>query len=142
MSSKKLELKSFHICDKAFFSEDKKLNVIGVFDQIFADTFPITHPFMSLATLFEGPSDQSFEIEYSILGPDKKVILPEKKVNVELSHSGKSNFVLNIPMLTFQKAGNYSFQTSYKKELLGSAELNVIEVRGGAQNGSKGKPVN
>lgn len=142
MSSKKLELKSFIICDKAFFSEDKKLNIIGIFDQIFADTYPVTHPFMSLATMFEGSANQSLAIEFGILGPDKKAIVPPKKVNVVLSTTGKSNFVLNIPMLSFKEGGIYTFQAVHNKTVLGSTELNVIQVRGGAQNGSKGKSVN
>lgn len=43
-----------HICEHAFFSEDKKLSVLEIFDTINASSFPANHSKLSLAINVSG----------------------------------------------------------------------------------------
>ncbi len=94
MADNNLILQSVFICEKAFFSEDKKLNIICIFDQVFTSQFPTPYVF-SLATVIKGNPKQKVELKIEGKSSNGENILQVRDVNVILSDSGSTNLVVN-----------------------------------------------
>ena len=100
-----VKLNYLHICENAFFSEDKKLNIIGIFDAISTSQVPAMHPSFSIAFNFSGYSaDKIFELH--ITSPSGEVIAKAPvKLNQNVPFGKAANFVINIVGLVFKEKG-------------------------------------
>ncbi|HJQ85319.1 MAG TPA: hypothetical protein VKA21_14635 [Candidatus Binatia bacterium] len=66
------------LADGANVSREGKLNLLGIFDTIFARTFPTTHPQMQLVLRFEADPAESGSartVEVQLVAPDGRVVL-------------------------------------------------------------------
>lgn len=65
------------LADAANVSREGKLNVLGVFDTIYARQFPTVHPHMALVLRLEAASDEEgpHDIEVQLVAPDGTVLV-------------------------------------------------------------------
>ena len=109
-----LNIEIFTLCDAAADYQGR-LNILGVFDTIFAAQFPAVHPFCSVALRIRFPSIEQGEhqLKMHIVDDDGTLLMPplEGKFKVEMpgnSRMGAINLVLNLGQLRFAKLGEYS----------------------------------
>jgi len=102
------------LADAANVSREGKLNVLGVFDTIYARTFPVAHPQMQLVLRFEGEAEEagtSRPLEVRLVAPDGEVLArvpvamtiprPETGERVRVDH------ILAFANVTFAHPGRY-----------------------------------
>ncbi|MEX0622000.1 MAG: hypothetical protein WD187_03365 [Candidatus Woykebacteria bacterium] len=118
------------LCDSAFLSIDRKVNIIGVFETINAQKFPVTHPkFVIVGSI--APSKKEFKMSLnvvdkesgsSILGDihEREVKLPEDK-------GQNFNFIVEVINTNFTHPGAYTIEIKIDGEILGEIPLRLVE---------------
>src|SRR3972149_10995469 len=101
------------LCDYAFVSIDRKVNIIGVFETINAQKFPVTHPkFVIVGSI--APSKKDFKMSINIV--DKKTgstvlgDVHERQVNLPDEKAANFNFIVEVINTNFSHPGEDSIQ--------------------------------
>ncbi len=124
------------LADAANTSKDGKLNLMGLFDTLFAGAMPVTHPSMQLVLRIRAePSetDRQHELEIRCMDEDGQELF---KVAGEFSVQGAPgkaatfNHVVGISNLTFQKFGGYTLPIFINRDLKRTVELEVVKAEG------------
>jgi hypothetical protein len=119
------------LCDYAFLSVDRKVNIIGVFETINAQKFPITHPkFVIVGSI--APTKKKFKMKLNIVGGSSEApILGDiQEREVDLPEDGKKqnfNFIVEVINANFAKPGVYKVEISIDGETIGSIPFRVVE---------------
>jgi len=122
------------LADGANVERGGKLNLLGVFDQVYADKFPYFHPEMYVVVrLTAGPAEfgrkKSFEI--SLLDPDGKLIGTMKGKGEVPQPANATRASLEIVMrlvnVPFEKSGHYAVSVLVGGDEKASIPLEVIE---------------
>ena len=105
------------LADAANVSREGKLNVLGVFDTIYARSFPVAHPHMHLVLRFEsGPAEAgtTCRLEVQLVAPDDTVMArlpvamavppPETGERVRVDH------ILSFTNVVFERPGRYGLR--------------------------------
>lgn len=127
------------LADHANTSENGKLNVLGMFNQVYSDSFPYQHPLMfCIVQLTAKPSEfgKKKQIEVVLLDPDGKTLgtikgeatvpkpnVPGKRAQVEIIIR-----LLNVP---FQSPGDYAFSILVGGDEKWSIPVTAVERKGG-----------
>jgi hypothetical protein len=105
------------LADAANVSREGKLNVLGIFDTVYARTFPVAHAQMQLVVRFEGDAAEggstcAFEVQ--LVAPDggvqarvpvtMSVPRPETGERVRVDH------ILTFANVGFQQPGRYALR--------------------------------
>jgi len=103
------------ICDYASISVGEKINVMGVFDTIFAAQFPASHPQLFLAIRVQfGYEDRNTEMRVLVRlenedGQKSFEATPVGKIgDVPPGEVGNSNLIMQLANLSFPAPGRYS----------------------------------
>src|SRR3972149_9446630 len=118
------------IADHAFLSIDKKLNVIGIFENINAARFPVTHPKFVVVGSIE-PSKKEFKMSVVIASGEGRPIMdnvPEQNISLPAAADRNFNFIVEIINPTFPKAGDYEVQILVDGRRIGGVPLKVLEA--------------
>ena len=121
------------LCDHAFLSVDKKVNIIGVFETINAHKFPITHPkFVIVSSI--APTKSKFKMKLNIAGKDtENPILgdiKEREVNLpETEKKQNFNFIVEVINANFSKAGEYKVEILIDDKVMGEIPFKVLESK-------------
>lgn len=122
------------LADAANTSNDGKLNLMGLFDTLYAGAMPVTHPSMQLVLRIRAePSetDRQHELEIRCMAEDGEELF---KVTGEFSVQGPPgkaatfNHVVGISNLTLQKYGGYTFPIFINRDLKRTVELEVAPL--------------
>jgi hypothetical protein len=117
------------VCDMVI--EDKitnKKTIVGAFTDIWAHSFPCTHPAMGVYFCLTD-AEGEYEIVLRLVNSDSGDLLAEAGLTVNIANRlGISDFGINLPMMTFMKHGRYEFQLHANKEFLGRKEFRVTKV--------------
>lgn len=105
------------IADYANTTADNKLNVMGIFTQVYSTNFPTIHPQMYLvAQLSASPAEygRKFKLGVKLLDADatKEVISFDGEVQVPVGENGQPaimNFIVSFVSVIFEKPGSYQF---------------------------------
>lgn len=101
-----MQVNFVHFCDRAFFSETKKLSVIEVFDIVTSPRLPALHPGFSLVLNISGEIEEETRVVINAPSGEEIYSLPIEK---DAFPEGKSNntVVINIVNFMFPEEGNY-----------------------------------
>ena len=120
------------LCDSAFLSIDRKVNIIGVFETINAQKLPVTHPkFVIVGSI--APSKKDFKMSINIV--DKKTgstvlgDVHERQVNLPDEKAANFNFIVEVINTNFSHAGEYSVQINIDGKAIGEIPLRVLESK-------------
>jgi hypothetical protein len=111
-----METEIFTLAD---FAQDNnsKLTIVGTFDSIHAQNFPVQHPACSVACRlrFSAKEVGSHDFRLRLIDSEgKEIIKPiEGNINLGAPPNGQFasiNIVINFNQLQFEKAGRYSFE--------------------------------
>ena len=123
------------LCDNAFLSIDRKVNIIGVFETINAQKFPVVHPKFVIVGSIE-PSKRNFKMSLNIIGEDEKPILgdiQEREVDLPAEAKGQNfNFIIEVINTNFIGPGAYRVQVAIDGKVIGEVPFKVLESKMGA----------
>jgi hypothetical protein len=120
------------VCDHAFLSIDRKVNIIGVFETINAQSFPVNHQKFTLVGSV-APSKDKFKMAIDIVAEDtdKSILkdVQERDVVLPPNNEGKNfNFIIEIINTVFPKAGYYLVKVVIDGEILSSQKLLLLQT--------------
>lgn len=121
------------LCDHAFLSIERKVNIIGVFETINAQSFPVTHnKFVLVGSIL--PTKDKFKMAVDIVSDETKTsVLTEKQereVVLPAENSGKNfNFIIEILNTQFPKKGVYNVDIIIDGKVISSQELVLAEAQ-------------
>jgi hypothetical protein len=120
------------LADSANVSQEGKLNLLGIFDTIYAREFPTAHPHMYLVLRFEAGADEAGTkpaLEVQFLGPDGEPLFRiPATLNVQRGVTGRAvgiDHVLALANLGFERAGRYAFRVLLDGRLAAEVPLAV-----------------
>lgn len=109
-----MEIEIFTLCDAAADYQGR-LNILGVFDTIFASQMPARHPFCSVALRirFQMTERGQHRLTLHIVDDDGNLVIPAivAAFSVEIpsnSQIASANLVLNLGQLQFKNYGEYA----------------------------------
>ncbi len=113
-----VKLNFLHVCENAFVSQDGKLSVVGIFNQIKAANFPAAHPKLSIVSSFAGDAGNYSEI-IEIVSPTGEIIARAENNEIGIEKSGGSaNFIANFIGLVFSLEGKYIIRAKVNGNVL------------------------
>lgn len=126
------------LCDYASVSREGKLSINGIFDELRIQKFPggIARAFL-VATINGMPNHQysltlkvEGENDGSPRGEASKSPLKDLALKAVTSPNGKSNLVIELINLGFEKEGDYRFKIYAGNQEVGSTLLKVFQKSG------------
>jgi hypothetical protein len=123
------------LADGANVSREGKLNLLGIFDTIFARAFPITHPQMQLVLRFEadpGESGSRRDVEVQLVAPDGRVLfrLPGA-MTVQQRATGdrvRMDQILTLNNVQLEHPGRYRFHVVVEGQVAAVLPLLVEQI--------------
>ncbi len=139
------------LADAATVDASGKLNVLGVFDRIHAQDFPVRHGRVSLVFRFSADVGElgAHDVLIRLSSPaGKEMLRLDGRMELGGGARGVSDgikvpHVLNLDGIVFPEAGRYAFDISVDGDTLYSLPLVLDEVRGpgpSPRSGSGGPP--
>lgn len=123
------------VCDHAMVSQDGKINIIGLFDEVRVSKFPGGIARLYLAAVLNGDKNQShkFSITLTKENTDKNLLNP---ISIEgfVGENGKINILIEILNIIFPKEGVYFINLYANGEKCTSTRLKVYPIK---ESGSK-----
>jgi len=120
------------LCDAATQDGSSKLNILGVFDTIFASQMPAVQPqcAVALRATFTADDEGQHKLALNFINADGHPIMPAMEIPVTIvlpadAHFLSLNFVVNIQQLRFPEAGLYSVDVLADGRSLASIPLQV-----------------
>ena len=129
----------FLTADYANITQDKKLNVMGIFNQIWSKSFPAKHSTFHLIIklcleLGEEPNRER-EIEIKLinedatwerpLGPPRNFKFPEERIP---GFTPEFNLILGVRDMVFPEPGIYQFVVLVDGEQKGMCTLGLVKI--------------
>jgi hypothetical protein len=114
-------------CDYASISSDGKLNLNGIFEQIFANSVPARHPQMYLVTKFRLPKGDH-KIAITLMQQDKVLAKSSIEKNVE-KESDSHTHLWSIANVNFESWDPIEVQVLMSGKQIYSNQLNLVELK-------------
>ena len=122
------------LADFASISEGNKLNILGIFTNIFAKKTPAVQPQMQLVTMFEFDGTETGDRNLKIVLVDEdggEIFSISGVMSIERGPAGRSTLlhqILNFNNMVFPKFGGYEFKILLDGNIVSNIPLNVLEV--------------
>jgi hypothetical protein len=123
------------LADSANVSQEGKLNLLGIFENIQARQFPVTHPSLALVFIITGDSGDvgsPHKLKVDFVNADGKSFLKvEGDIQFQKAPSGakpRANQIININGLPIEKPGRYEFKIIINGEERTSVPVDVLQV--------------
>ncbi len=126
-----MELLVLLVADYASVDEKRKLNVMGIFNNIYALKFPARHPEMYVIVklaAYPGEYGEKREITVKLLDEDanEELVNWSREIVIQEAPPGQNaeiNNILTVRDVIFKKPGTYEFLVLVDKDLKGSLPL-------------------
>jgi len=123
------------LADGANVTREGKLNLFGIFDTIFARTFPTTHPQMQLVLRFEAEAAEAGSrraVEVQLLdGEDRPLFRLPGAMTVERRAVGdrvRMDHILTLNNVQLERPGRYRFNVFVDGDLAAVVPLHVEQI--------------
>ncbi len=125
---KDLHVQFMTFCDYAMTSQEGKLSIIGIFDEVRVQQFPGGIASAALVAMIHGKPDTSYKL--TIKG-DKgaKNIFQPVELAIKTGMSGASHITINLNNVGFPEAGEYRFVIQHEEKEIAHTILKVIQVK-------------
>ena len=125
------ELQYAHICNYASIDNNGNANIMGIFSQINAISYPTNMSRFVVAVSLKSRlnTDKDFVFSVSIKSPDGKV---QKPLVTSLKNGGENNVMTvfaEINNYMFQTAGKYEVSIFMDDEMIKTISLNAMVVK-------------
>ena len=134
-----MEVKLALLADGANVSREGRLNLFGIFDILFARSFPTTHPQMQLVIRFEAAAEEANttrQVEIQLVASDGGILfrLPGA-LTVQQRGFGdaiRMDHVLTLNHVQFERPGRYRFDVLVDGQVAALVPLQVEEIAAAA----------
>jgi hypothetical protein len=123
------------LADAANVSREGKLNILGVFDAIYARSFPTTHPQMQLVLRFEAAPTESGatrSVEVRLVAPDGRVLFRVPgALAIQRGEAGEATRIdrlFSLSNVGFDQPGRYAIEVAVDGELAAAVPLRVEAI--------------
>jgi hypothetical protein len=124
------------LADAATIDASGKLNILGIFDRLSAEHFPVRHPHMVMVLRFTAGVDEAgqHDVEIVLRDPEgDEVVRVDGEMMLGPGSGGVANGVkvpqvLNIDGLVFPRSGRYGFDIRVDGDLHETLPLTVTDV--------------
>ena len=134
-----MQVKLALVADGANVSREGKLNLLGIFDTLFARSFPTTHPQMQLVIRFEAaPAEagSTRQVDIQLVADDGRVLfrlpgaltVPQRGFGDAI----RMDHVLTLNHVQFERPGRYRFDVLLDGQVAAAVPLQVEEVAAAA----------
>jgi hypothetical protein len=126
---KQLKTEIIALCDYALVDQLGKVSIMGIFDELRVEKFPggFIDKFL-VATIYGEPSKPyTLIVKLEKEGNGKNLLNPTI-VNITTSPNGKSNVIVRLANVGFEKEGDYRFLIYNGIEKVGETLLKVIRL--------------
>ncbi len=134
-----MEVKLALLADGANVSREGKLNLLGIFDTLFARSFPTTHPQMQLVIRFEAAAQEAGstrQVEIQLVAGDGSILfrLPGALAVQQhgLGDAIRMDHVLTLNHVQFERPGRYRFDVLVDGRVAAAVPLQVEEIAAAA----------
>jgi len=123
MSEPKLNF--IHLCDMAFLSQEKKLNIIGIFEHIYAHKFPITQQKMTVVANMSFPKPGKYPFSIEVLSTRKTEPLIKFQGEIDSQEAKNVNLIADFPQVGLPDQGDYLVKIEIEKKQLAEVPFKV-----------------
>jgi hypothetical protein len=131
-----MELTFLHVADYANVTVDQKLNVMGIFGSITANSLPTVHPEMHIVAQLSANASEygrHFKLSIKLLDEDasRELVSFNDEVTVPSGERGlpaRMNFNLRLVNVQFESAGTYEVVVLVDGDQKGSVPLEIIHT--------------
>jgi hypothetical protein len=125
-----MEIEIFTLADFAADYGSGKLTVSGTFDTIFSKTFPVVHPFCSIALRIRVANSEAGHHDFELRPKGLSVVEPVKgnmnvRPNPNADHT-TFNIVVNFNNLKFDKPGKFAFEFYFDNDFRSGLNLYAV----------------
>ena len=114
-----------HVCDYAFCAEGGKPCIIGIFNFIWAPTFPTNHPAMCVVATFQGRAHEVIPFSIEMVRPNGDVIA-RKDGTATASDDGGAFVSVNMVDICIPEEGRYCVRVSSGGQVLTSRSMRAL----------------
>ena len=122
-----LKLEIIALCDYADYSREGKVNLFGIFDEIYPQGLSGTYSRCFIAfTVIGQKNNHSYKIKVIVKDPQKKHIL-EQDVEATTGRNRKANFVFEVNSMQIPTKGIYTISLLHNQTEIGSTHFQVTD---------------
>ncbi len=139
-----MEWKAAVTANAANTTADNKLNILGIFEEIYTSAVPCQIPLVLVMLLRVEPMDKgrSHSIEIHIIDEDGKLVTKIEGAQIFVFDqtvylSGPAHVILNMPAFQFVKFGAHTFEVYVEGKYMGNTVVNVRPMALPAEQGTK-----
>ncbi len=116
------------LCDDVRQELGGKFSLMGLFESIYANTFPAVHPRFAIVNEWTGGKGE-FTLKIRLLSPDRREVLSESEAKISLFSENQKHRDISIRFnTTFKTQGTYWIETLLDNEQVGLIPLSVQMV--------------
>ncbi|MBC7449303.1 MAG: hypothetical protein H7330_14720 [Hymenobacteraceae bacterium] len=130
-----MEVEIFTLCEFAHTYEGNKLTIVGTFDGISAQQFPVQHPTCSIAIKLRFAESETGQhtLLLKMVNDKGTAVFPELQGNIEVGRPAPGQhaavaMAIHLNQIPFEKAGRYSFELHIDGEWRAGLPLLVSQV--------------
>lgn len=121
------------LADSANVSQEGKLNILGIFDNLFAQALPCQHPQMTLVLMLRASGWErgtSRKIIIRFLDEDGGALFPPAEFGIDIAQNTPTPapmmpLIVNLPNVVFPRYGTYRFDVLDGEAMLAQIPLQV-----------------
>lgn len=127
---KKLKTEIIALCDYANVSQEGKLSINGIFDELRVQKFPGGIPRAFFIATVSGTPSTSYKLTLKI-EPSKGLVNQPSEFTLDAftAPNGKNNLIVELINLGFKEKGDYRFILYEGKQEVGSTLLKVFDQK-------------
>ncbi len=132
---KQLKTDLIVLCDYALISQEGKLSINGIFDELRVQKFPGGFIDKYLVATIHGEPNTPYKLDVKLEKKNtEKNLLNPTSISPVTSANGKNNLVIRLANVGFEKEGEYRFVIYDGKNEVGSTLLRVMLLELGQLN--------
>lgn len=125
-----MQLQYAFLCEAATVSPDGKLNILGIFNKIASDAFPLELPRIVMVLSCKGQSEEFglHPLVVRIISSDGHDVVDSLELQIEIPpEGGSANVIGEYNGIEFRSPGHYSFEVTADKQFLASLSLEIAK---------------
>lgn len=116
------------LCDDVRQEVGGKFSLMGLFETIYANTFPAVHPRFAIVNEWTNGKGE-FAVKIRLLAPDKEQVLSESEAKINLFNETQRHRDISIRFnTTFKAPGTYWIETLLDDDQISITSLAVQQV--------------
>lgn len=124
----RVSIETLVICDLAQITQDGKLNIIGVFERIYAQALPMRYPRFFIVGMLSGEPLSHHTVQFSIMNPRGEHIIRQYEMVTRLGYNSKANVLNDLTGTIFEDTGIYTMTMTVDNLLTRNYQFEILEA--------------